>query len=149
MRREWIVRPNPAEIEKAKDGNRTTDLGIQEASVTLVVRAVSSLDGKWGGEARRKVMGVTEQRHRLLALVTLLPHHACLLLQGALDRSPGVLVSPELSAAPMTVGKVLPSLAMCLLPSIHRSPRSHPVFTHHSSGGGGSGWRCADGWLVG
>lgn len=67
LRREWIVRPNPAEIEKAKDGNRTTDLGVQEASVTLVVRAVSSLDGKWGGEARRKVMGVTEQRHRLLA----------------------------------------------------------------------------------
>lgn len=118
LRREWIVRPNPAEIEKAKDGNRTTDLGVQEASVTLVVRAVSSLDGKWGGEARRKVMGVKEQRHRLLALVTLLPHHACLLLQGALDRSSGVLVSPELSAAPMTVGKVLPSLAMCFPLSI-------------------------------
>lgn len=59
LRREWIVRPTPAEIKKAKVGNRTTDLGIWEALATLV-RAVSSLDGKWGGEARMKVMGAKE-----------------------------------------------------------------------------------------
>lgn len=59
LRSEWIVRPNPAEIQKAMVGNRTTDLGLWEALVTLV-RAVSSLDGKWGGEARLKVMGAKE-----------------------------------------------------------------------------------------
>lgn len=51
LRREWIVRPTPAEIRKAKDGNRTTDLGIWEALATLV-RAVSSRHWMGSGEEK-------------------------------------------------------------------------------------------------